>query len=303
MMLKQTCTALLFISFSNFINAAAITFNTALPVAEDEFVNRELALFKRSGDDPSGMQRNINVNALISVLAYGITSDWAIFTKIPYFNKTLDFSLSGQTVSRKSANFGDPEFFSRMTLMKKNGKGHTFRLAGFAGIKAPIGSDNEHDRFGRLPSPFQISTGAWDVFGGLVTTWQTLDFEIDNQIAYRNNGKANHFEAGEQWTLDSSLQYRLWPSDLASPSKKGMLPTGYLYGVIEVNFLSQKTDKYNNSVDKNSGGNTLFLSPGLQYVTQRWIIEGVIQKPVIQDLNGSALENNYSIRTGFRWNF
>jgi len=189
-----------------------------------------------------------------------------------------------------------------MTLFKKNGKGNTLRLAGFAGFKVPIGSDNQHDRFGRLPSPFQISTGAWDGFGGVVTTWQTLDYEIDTQIAYRNNGKANHYEAGEQWTFDSSLQYRLWPNDLSNPSLKGIVPSGYLYGVIEANFLNQKADKNSQLVDKNSGGNTLFLSPGIQYVTQRWIIEAVIQKPIIQNLNGSALENNFTIRTGFRWN-
>ena len=52
-----------------------------------------------------------------------------------------------------------------------------------------------------------------------------------------------------------------------------------------------------------SGGTTLFLVPGLQYVTRRWIVEAAVQLPVVQDLNGTALENDYIVRAGFRFNF
>jgi hypothetical protein len=47
----------------------------------------------------------------------------------------------------------------------------------------------------------------------------------------------------------------------------------------------------------------VFLSPGLQYVTKRWIVEGVVQLPVVQNLHGTALENDYVLRAGFRFNF
>ena len=38
--------------------AAPITFNTALPVGKGEFINRELLVLTRSGDDPSGAERD-----------------------------------------------------------------------------------------------------------------------------------------------------------------------------------------------------------------------------------------------------
>ena len=47
----------------------------------------------------------------------------------------------------------------------------------------------------------------------------------------------------------------------------------------------------------------LFILPGLQYVTKRWIVEAGIQVPVVQDLGGTALEKDYIVRTGFRLNF
>ena len=43
--------------------------------------------------------------------------------------------------------------------------------------------------------------------------------------------------------------------------------------------------------------------PGLQYVTKRWIVEAAVQVPVVQDLNGTALEKDTILRGGFRVNF
>lgn len=41
------------------ISAAPITFNTALPVAKGEFINREQVVLVRSGSDPSSLQRDM----------------------------------------------------------------------------------------------------------------------------------------------------------------------------------------------------------------------------------------------------
>ncbi len=76
-----------------------------------------------------------------------------------------------------------------------------------------------------------------------------------------------------------------------------------LYGVIEANLVYQARNRINGREDPDSGGVQLFLTPGIQYVTRRWILEGAVQMPVIQDLNGTALENDYIIRTGVRFNF
>jgi len=78
---------------------------------------------------------------------------------------------------------------------------------------------------------------------------------------------------------------------------------GFLYGVIETNLLYQAKNKIGGTNDPNSGGTKLFLSPGLQYVTRRWILEAIVQLPGVQELNGTALKDSYSVRAGFRVNF
>lgn len=55
--------------------------------------------------------------------------------------------------------------------------------------------------------------------------------------------------------------------------------------------------------DDNSGGTTLFVAPGLQFVTRRWVLEGIVQIPVVQSLNGMALADDVTVRAGVRMNF
>jgi hypothetical protein len=67
--------------------------------------------------------------------------------------------------------------------------------------------------------------------------------------------------------------------------------------------IHQDNNETDGDEDPNSGGTTLFLVPGLQYVTKRWIVEAAVQLPINQDLNGTALENDFIVRAGFRLNF
>jgi len=277
--------------------SAPITFNTALPVAEDEFIFREQFVFDKSGDDPSGADRDRGTFAAVSVLAYGVTSDLAIFGVLPYSDKSLELTANGVNQTRDTSGPGDLTLFGRFTVFKDNIPGRTFRIAPFAGLELPTGDDDATDGLGRLPASVQLGSGSVDPFGGMVATYQTLDFEMDAQASYKANTEANDFEFGDVTRFDASIQYRLWPRTLGSG-----VP-GFLYGVFEGNLIHQNKNRSNGAQDPDSGGTTLFLMPGLQYVTQRWIVEGGVQIPVVQELNGTALEKDYLVRFGFRFNF
>ena len=73
------------VSWNTRVNAAPITFNTALPVAEGEFVARAQLIVIQSGDDPSGADRDRTAKAAVSVLGYGVNSKLAVFSpRAPY---------------------------------------------------------------------------------------------------------------------------------------------------------------------------------------------------------------------------
>lgn len=279
------------------LRGAPITFNTALPVQKDGWVLREQFLLVKNSDDPSAANRDMRVSGLLSVLGYGVTRDFALFGVLPYLDKQLDLNMSGQRVRRSDEGFSDLTLIGRYTLYAADSPGRTIRIAPFVGAKVPNGRDNARDRLGVLPNEVQRGSGSWDFLGGVVATYQRLDHQIDVQLAYRVNREANDFRFGDVGSLDVSLQYRLWPRQLGSG-----VPA-FLYGVLEANLAHAGKNRVSGIRDPNSGGTTLFLSPGLQYVTRKWILEAGAQIPVSQDLNGTALNNDYIFNAGIRVNF
>ncbi len=277
--------------------SAPITFNTALPVHEGGYVLREQFVFMKNADAAISARRDMEATGLVSVLGYGVTRDFALFGMLPYFDKRLDMRMGGQDISRNQRGLGDLTLLGRYTSYEYNAPGQALRVAPFLGIKAPTGVDNARDGMGRLPPPAQPGSGSWDVLGGAVLTYQTLDFEIDSQLSYKANQEANGFLVGNVTRFDTSVQYRLWPRGL------GAGVPAFLYGVLEANFVHSARDRSGRADDPNSGGTTMFITPGLQYVTQKWIVEAGVQIPVSQHLSGTALKNDYVFTTGFRINF
>lgn len=291
-------TGLLLLSGTSNVTAAPQTFNTALPVAKGSFVFRQQFLYLDAGHDPGPADRKLNVAGGVSVLGYGMNSHLALFGALPYLDKQIRLTApEGQRVRRNTRGVGDARLWARYTVIQDDAPGRTFRVAPFAGVEAPTGRDDDRDRLGRLPPPLQLGSGSWDPFFGLIASYQTLDYQIDAQAGYEINTESNRFEFGDEFRLDTSLQYRLWPREL------GAGVPGFVYGVVELNFSDREENRIAGNRDPDSGGRSLSIAPGLQYVTKRWIAEGIVQIPVAQDLNGTALENDYTVRFGFRANF
>ncbi len=275
------------------VSAAPITFSTALPVGDSKLINREQLVLTRSGDDPGNTGLVVDVSILESILAYGASEKLALFGVFPFVKK----ELRRPGVRRSSSGFGDLTVFARYTLFQRDYIGRTLRLAGLAGIKAPTGSDDDTDSLGRLPVPLQSGTGSWDGFAGIVGSYETLKFGLHGQLTYRRKTEANDFEAGDVTRLDFSWQRRIWPTALRSDSN------AFLYGVLESNIVHSKKARISGQVNDDSGGTIVFLTPGIQFANKKLIIEAAIQIPVYQDLNGTALENDFIFRTGFRINY
>jgi len=277
--------------------AAPITFNTALPVAEGEGIFRAQGKYLRATDDPSPMNRELEVWVVPLVGVYGVTADLALFGVVPVLDKELEVTAPPGRRQRADSGLGDVTVFARYTAYQHDRPGETLRLAPFVGIETPTGEDDERDALGRLPQPLQLGSGSWDPFAGVVGTWQTLNRQVDVEAAYTFNTEANDFEFGDQFRFNASYQHRLWPPQL----EQGV--PAFVYAVLESNFVWRDRNAIEGRDDDDSGGTTWYLTPGLQYVTKRFVAEGAVQLPVVQNLNGDALENDLIVTVGFRVNF
>jgi hypothetical protein len=125
-----------------------------------------------------------------------------------------------------------------------------------------------------------------------------LRWELDASGTYQLRTEANDFRAGDEARGDASFQYRLIPW--------GALGSGvpsYLFGVLETAAVWNRRDRAFGTEDPNSGGFTWYLAPGLQWISERSIVEGAVEIPVIRSANGLALKNDFIAVLSFRQSF
>lgn len=264
--------------------SAPISFNTALPVHERGLLFRTQGIWMRMHDDPSPAGREMDVIAVPNVLVYGATSKLALMGVFPYLNKRLEVRTSGAV--RETSGLGDITTLGRYEVFENSSRGYTARGAVFAGLEWPTGADKEADALGTLPKPVQLGSGSFDPFVGTVWTAQWLKLQLDTDISYQRNGRANAFKLGDVLAQNTSVQYRLWPRALMAG-----VPS-YVYGVLEANNIYQARSQAADVEDPDSGGYQLFLTPGLQWVAKRAVIELAAQLPVVQELHGTALKTD-----------
>lgn len=277
--------------------AAPITFNTALPVTQGEGIFRIQAKQFAFAGDPTALDRDLEVNALPLVVAWGATPRLTIFGIAALLDKELAVEMPDGRAIRGDSGLGDVTLLARYTAFQRDAPGSTFRVAPFLGVEAPTGSDDEEDGLGRLPQPLQLGSGSWDPMAGVVVTRQTLERQVDAAFTYQANTEANDFVFGDEARLDASYQHRVWPRELG-----GGVPA-FVYAVIESNLVWQDRDEVGGGEVADSGGATWFLAPGIQYVRKRFVAEAAVQVPVAQDLRGAALEPDWIGTLSARVNF
>lgn len=267
--------------------AAPITFNTALPVTWGEWILRLQAKGFDFASDPTGLNRDLSVQALPLVGVYGLTPRFTLFAIAPLLDKELEVDTPLGRRSRGDSGLGDMTLLARYTAWQRDASGRTLRLAPFGGVEAPTGRDDARDDLGPLPPSLQLGSGSWDPLLGVVFTYQTLDRQTDASASYQFNTEANGFEAGDEARLDFSYQHRVWPREL------GAGVPAFLYAVLESNLVWRDRDAMDGTDVVDSGGTIWFLAPGLQYVHKRWVLEAAVQVPVTQNLHGAALETDW----------
>ena len=277
--------------------AASITFSTALPVTKGQGIVRIQSKFLEFGADSSPLDRDLTVRVVPVVGAWGVTQKLALFGIAPIFDKNLRVSTALGRRTRSVSGLGDVTVLARYTAVQRDRRGKTLRFAPFLGVDVPTGDDDATDALGRLPQPLQLGSGSWDYNLGAIVTRQTLDWQVDSSLSYKVNSEANDFEFGDEARFDFSYQKRLRPRELG-----GGVPR-FVYGVLESNLLWHGRNEAAGRVDLDSGGTTWYLAPGIQYVRRRLVLEGAIQIPVLQDLNGAALESDFIGTLSARANF
>ncbi len=273
--MKKTFSFLVLIflmSHSENLTAVPINSDVALTPAEGVSIIRSQVRFTHA-ERVSGKVRKQNVLAMPTVYVYGLKENLALFATLPVLYQELtEQTATGEDKIFRSG-FADMTFLAKYRIYQKDEFLKTTRIALIGGLETPTGKD-------------RFSSDSFDpIFGG-VYTHQTDQGEFDADLIYKwNTGSGT--QSFDTLRYDLAYQHRVWP--LQYPEKG--VPA--LFNIVaEVNGLYTT-----------QGSNMVFLSPGVQFVTKRWILESSIQLPVTQDLKGSAPEPDFVLTGGIRIQF
>jgi hypothetical protein len=92
----------------------------------------------------------------------------------------------------------------------------------------------------------------------------------------------NHSHHGQSHKPDHAL------------SSKGLV----IDAVLELNGEWQAKQTISDETDPNSGGNVVYLSPGMRIASNRWSAFATVGIPIINDLNGLQSEPTYRLFGG-----
>ena len=282
---------------------------------------------------PPGSPESNNVHDLRTIqayaisYAYGVTNDFTVAVTLPYVRRTgIREAVEQDNGELEVENFGPADGIGDMTLFGEYrffNQNHT-ELAALFGLTTPTGRTNAHTAQGEpFDAEFQPGTGAWEPLLGLAWTHHEGKMSFDADVLYSFGTEGiESTNLGDRFQYNFAVSYRL--SSLGSgehPMFHGAESheegndghhhqdhehesTGpSLDLVLELNGEWHAEQVTNGISDPNSGGNTIFLSPGLRLSQDKWSGFLSVGVPIERDLNGIQSEPDWRIIAGATWLF
>lgn len=234
--------------------------------------------------------------------------------------------MSADGINRRgnSAGFGDVTMLGQYRFHNNAQTGTS--AAVLFGFKAPTGSTSQRDNFGQLfQAEFQPGSGSWDGLIGAAFTKRTgrWAFDVSGLYYLISNGTQNT-NLGDRFLFGTAVSYRLvgpvgsakeielheycmQPRNQlqehclyhANHDHSDMKKTPYTLDlVLELNGEWHDKQRIAGIADPNSGGTTVYLSPGVRIGVDRFSGFVSFGVPVINQHNGVQSKPDYRILTG-----
>jgi len=242
---------------------------------------------------------------------YGITPEFMVMVVVPYkkgktsgeADLTMTPPMLDTAMAGDASGLGDVALLGRYTFLKQENPDTTNVLAGLVGIKFSTGKTDAKtsDGMDYLDSHMQPGTGSTDYLLGLSYSHslERLSFSANLLGTITTEGKfgTTKHEFGNALNYDASGKYRIAPESF-SPMKP------QLFAALGINGEVRQREKEDGVAVPDSGGNTVYLSPGLQLVfAPHWIVEASYQHAIYHKLNGTQLGETYKAITGVTYLF
>jgi len=233
---------------------------------------------------------------------YGFTERFLVLLNVPLRKTRGDGELvqgpGGQPESEHSTGgatgLGDVSVLGRYTVYTRHTLDSTTLLAGALGVKLPTGSTSQHNNQGEyLDAHLQPGTGSTDLLLGVSANHVMRRYSVSANLLASVTGEGETGDSshrfGDSLNYDVTGKYRV-SSSLTDQS------SNELFFALGVNGEYRRREKLDGDTVPDSGGHTVYLTPGIQYVAGRhWVFESTWQYAVYHDLNETQLGENYKL--------
>jgi hypothetical protein len=182
------------------------------------------------------------------------------------------------------------------------------------GVKTPTGATGERDDEGEVfETEFQPGSGSWDPLAGLALSQGMGRWSFDANLLYAIATEgAQQTDLGDRFHYNGAISYRLIGAGNAVETlhehrhgaehhHTGHQADGGGFSVdttLELNGEWQAKETISGETDPNSGGNVIYLSPGLRLTSNAWSGFVSVGIPIVNDLNGEQSESEYRLIGG-----
>ena len=228
-----------------------------------------------------------------AVLGYGVTDKLTLTLQLPFVTRETrqveDEDFVGQ--SERSSGQGDAIFFGKYRFYDK-----LFGATAILGVKAPTGRTSETDKQGeRFEPEEQPGTGSTDFMFGMAINKTFGRFTVDGSVLYQLKGTGTQdYKFGDIVRTNLMGAYTI--------KERGEYPSVELLTGVNAQFAEK--DHENSEKISDSGGTTVFFSPGVtSQLTEKVRSSVTVMLPVLQNLGRDHQEVDYEVLFGIGYNF
>jgi hypothetical protein len=226
---------------------------------------------------------------------YTIKKNFSLLASVPYSFRSGRDDYNSPV--EHTSGVGDILLFGRYTVLEKHPDNNTFMLAFQGGIKLPTGKSNEMTASGELIDPhLQIGTGSWDFLLGTNCLYAKNRFAFSTNLlaGLKTKGRTG-YRFGNDVNYDATARYKIFQSGVG---RNLVFANAGLYGEYK------GMESQDNVIIDNSGGNTLYISGGIDYFITPYVLIGVqLQKPIYYHLYGIQDGETYRVKSGIQFIF
>lgn len=264
--------------------------------------------------------------------AYGFTRDLTIGFRLPYQKRTGIKAAEEEPGSTEveaedhggSDGVGDLSLFGQYRFLNDAAGGN--EAAVILGLKTPTGETGRRSPHGELlDAEFQPGSGSWDPLFGLAVTHRSGPWSFDANVLYNLVTEGTQrTDLGDQVLYNLAVSYRLSAARGHSPmfaggpghdhNGDGQAHAGHAHEaagaagpaldlVLELNGEWHDKQEAGGETDLNSGGHTLYVSPGLRLSVDTWASYVSLGIPVVADMNGIQSEPEWRLVGGMSVGF